>query len=128
MRTVVVLWMLALLAMNPGLPANAEAPVIKHPLAREHPITIDPTALTPPKPWSIPGVTEPLQSLTGPTTKQITTLNLRPGRYMFTTTIISFSFTVDLEGKLDYSKMHDQCVSGRGTSQLTVMCRYMMPQ
>jgi hypothetical protein len=47
---------------------------------------------------------------------------------MFTTTIIAFSFTVDLDGKLDYSKMHDQCVSGRGTSELTVTCRYMMPQ
>ena len=128
MRTVVMLWVLLLLAMNPGQPAKADAPVIKHPLAQTHAIIIDATALKPAKPWSIPGVTEPLQSMTGPTTTQITTVNLRPGRYMFTTTSLSFGFTVDLEGKLDYAKMHDQCVSGRGTSQLTVTCRYMMPQ
>ncbi len=127
MRTVVILGVL-LLAMNPGLPAKADAPVIKHPLAQTHPIIIDATALKPSKAWSIPGVTEPLQSLTGPTTTQITTVNLRPGRYMFTTTSLSFEFTVDLEGKLGYAKLHDQCVSGRGTSQLTVNCRFTMPQ
>jgi hypothetical protein len=114
--------------MAPGLSAKEDAPATKHPMAREHPITLDAKVLTPPKPWSIPGVTEPLQSLTAPMTNQVTTVNLRPGRYMFTTTIIAFSFTVDLDGKLDYSKMHDQCVTGRGTSQLTVTCRYMMPQ
>ena len=128
MRTVVIFWVLFLLAMYPGLQAKAEAPVLKHPLAQTHPITIDATALKPPKAWSIPGVTEPLQSLTGPLTNQITTVNLRPGRYMFTTTSQSFEFTVDLEGKLDYAKMHDQCVSGRGTSQLNVNCRFLMPQ
>ena len=72
----------------------------------------------------IPGVTEPLQSLTALTTNQVKTLNLRPGRYMFITTSISFSFTVDLDGKLDYAKMHDECVSGRGTSHLTLICRF----
>jgi hypothetical protein len=128
MKTVVILGVLLLSAMNPGLSVKAEAPVIKHPLAQTHPITIDASALKPPKPWSIPGVTEPLQSLTGPTTNQITTVNLRPGRYMFTTTSLSFEFTVDLEGRLGYAKMHDQCVSGRGTSQLAVTCRHMMPQ
>jgi hypothetical protein len=128
MRTVVIFGVLLLLAMNPGLPAKADAPVIKHPLAQTHAITIDASALKPAKAWSIPGVTEPLQSLTGPTTNQITTVNLRPGRYMFTTTSLSFQFTVDLEGKLDYATMHDQCVSGRGTSQLTVNCRFTMPQ
>jgi hypothetical protein len=120
---------LLLLGMNPGLPANADPSAIsKHPLAQEHPITIDATVLKPPKAWSIPGVTEPLQSLTVLTTNQVTTLNLRPGRYMFTTTSISFEFTVDLDGKLDYAKMHDQCVSGRGTAHLTIVCRYLMPQ
>ncbi len=128
MRTMIILWILVLVAMNPALPAKAEAPVIKHPLAQTHAITIDASALKPPKPWSVPGVTEPVQSLTGPTTNQITTLNLRPGRYMFTTTSLSFGFTVDLEGKLDYPKMHAPCVSGRGTSELTVTCRFLMPQ
>ena len=120
---------LLLLWLNSGFSVNADAPAItKHPLAQEHPITIDATVLKPPKAWSIPGVTEPLQSLTALTSDQVKTLNLRPGRYMFTTTSISFSFTVDLDGKLDYDKMHDQCVSGRGTSHLTLVCRYLMPQ
>jgi len=118
-----------LLSANFGFSVNADAPAItKHPLAQEHPITIDATVLKPPKVWSIPGVTEPLQSLTALTSNHVETLNLRPGRYMFTTTSISFSFTVDLEGKLDYAKMHDQCVSGRGTSHLTLVCRFLMPQ
>jgi hypothetical protein len=47
---------------------------------------------------------------------------------MFTTTTISFEFTVDLEGKLEFAKMHDQCVSGRGTSLLIINCRFTMPQ
>jgi len=120
---------LLLLWLNSGFSVNADAPAItKHPLAQEHPITIDATVLKPPKAWNIPGVTEPLQSLTALTSDQVKTLNLRPGRYMFTTTSISFSFTVDLDGKLDYDKMHDQCVSGRGTSHLTLVCRYLMPQ
>jgi len=120
---VILLW------LNSAFSANADAPAVtKHPLAQEHPITIDATVLKPPKAWSIPGVTEPLQSLTALTSDQVKTLNLRPGRYMFTTTSISFSFTVDLDGKLDYAKMHDQCVSGRGTSHLTLVCRYLMPQ
>ena len=123
---VILLW---LLLLNSALSAIAEAPAItKHPLAQEHPITIDATVLKPPKAWSIPGVTEPLQSLTALTSDQVKTINLRPGRYMFTTTSISFSFTVDLQGKLDYAKMHDQCVTGRGTSHLTLVCRYLMPQ
>jgi len=120
---VILLW------LNSAFSANADAPAVtKHPLAQEHPITIDATVLKPPKAWSIPGVTEPLQSLTALTSDQVKTLNLRPGRYMFTTTSISFSFTVDLDGKLDYAKMHDQCVSGRATSHLTLVCRYLMPQ
>jgi hypothetical protein len=120
---------LLLLWVNSAFSVNAEPPAVtKHPLAQEHLITIDATVLKPPKVWSIPGVTEPLQSLTALTSNHVVTLNLRPGRYMFTTTSISFSFTVDLDGKLDYAKMHDQCVSGRGTCQLTLVCRFLMPQ
>ena len=100
----------------------------KHPLAQEHPITIDATAITPAKVWSVPGATEPLQSLTGSMTNEVKTLNLRPGRYMFTTTSFSFEFTVDLEGKLDYSKTHENCLQGRGTTKLIVNCRFTMPQ
>ena len=128
MRRVAAVGLLVLLGLNPGVAAAADPVTPKHPLAQEHAITIDATALKPPKVWSVPGVTEPLQSLTALKTNQVKTLQLRPGRYMFTTTTISFEFTVDLDGKLEYAKMHDQCVSGRGTSQLTVNCRFTMPQ
>ena len=123
-----VFGLLVLLGMHPGVAADTDSPVTKHPLAQEHSITIDASALKPPKVWSVPGVTEPLQSLTAFKTNQVKTLELRPGRYMFTTTTISFEFTVDLDGKLDFAKMHDQCVSGRGTALLTVSCRFTMPQ
>ena len=128
MRGVIVISLLLLLGMNLRVAADTDSTVSKHPLAQEHPITIDATALKPPKVWSVPGVTEPLQSLTGFKTNQVKTLKLRPGRYMFTTTTISFEFTVDLEGKLEFAKTHDQCVSGRGTSLLTINCRFTMPQ
>jgi hypothetical protein len=128
MRRLAAVGLLALLGLNPGVAAAADSVTPKHPLAQEHAITIDATALKPPKVWSIPGVTEPLQSLTAFKTNQVKTLQLRPGRYMFTTTTISFEFTVDLDGKVEYAKMHDQCVSGRGTSHLTVNCRFTMPQ
>ena len=100
----------------------------KHPLAQEHPITIDATAIKPAKVWSVPGITEPLQSLTAYMTNEVKTLNLRPGRYNFMTTSFSFEFLVDLDGKLDYAKIHDQCLHGRGTNKLTVTCRFTMPQ
>ena len=128
MRGVIVISLLLLLGMDLRVAADTDSAVSKHPLAQEHLITIDATALKPPKVWSVPGVTEPLQSLTGFKTNQVKTLKLRPGRYMFTTTTISFEFTVDLEGKLEFAKMHDQCVSGRGTSLLIINCRFTMPQ
>jgi hypothetical protein len=110
------------------LPDHTKAAEQKHPLAQEHPITIDATAITPAKVWSVPGVTEPVQSLTGYMTNEVRTLHLRPGRYMFTTTSFSFEFVVNLDGKLEYAKMHDQCVTGRGTNMLVVNCRHTMPQ
>lgn len=105
-----------------------QAGASKHPLAKEHPITVDATAIIPPKVWSIPGATEPLQSLTALMTNEVKTVYLRPGRHTFTTTSFSFEFTVDLEGKLDYHPNHDQCLGGRGTATLSVKCRFTMPQ
>jgi hypothetical protein len=110
-------------AIEPPVPSDH-----KHPLAQTHPVTIDATSITPAKVWSVPGVTEPLQSLTANMTNDVKTLNLRPGRYMFTTTSFSFEFLVNLDGKLEYPKIHDQCLSGRGTDKLTLTCRFMMPQ
>jgi hypothetical protein len=100
----------------------------KHPLAQEHPIVFDATGIVPPMPWNIPGVTEPIQSVRDRMmTDKVTTLKLRPGRYIFMTTIFSFEFTVNLDGKLDYMKTIDRCVGGRGTSTLLVKCRKMQP-
>jgi hypothetical protein len=117
------------LAVGAAFAASEQsAPRPTHPLAQEHSITVDATAITPAKAWSIPGITEPLQSLTPSLTNEVKTLRLRPGRYVFMTTSFSFDFTVNLDGKLDYAKMHDQCVTGRGTDKLTVNCRFTMPQ
>ncbi len=109
-------------------PTLADQPPPTHPMAQEHPIEFDATGIIPPMPWSIPGVTEPIQSVRDRmATDKVTTLKLRRGRYIFMTTVFSFEFTVNLEGKLDYMKTIDQCVGGRGTSTLLVTCRKMQP-
>jgi len=96
----------------------------KLPLAQEHPIVVNATAIMPPRAWSVPGVTEPLQSVRDRMmTDKVATLKLRPGRYMFMTTAFSFEFLVNLDGKLDYMKHLDKCVDGRGTTTLLVKCR-----
>ena len=106
--------------------ATAEQVQPKHPMAQEHPIVIDATALVPPRFWSVPGVTEPLQSVRDRrTTDKVTTLKLRPGRYMYMTTTFAFEFTVNLDGNVDYSKLVEHCVEGRGTAMLLVKCHRM---
>ena len=108
-------------------PAADQAPPT-HPLKQEHPIVFDSTAINPPMPWSIPGFTEPIQSVRDRMmTDKVTTLKLRPGKYSFMTTVFSFEFTVNLDGKLDYMKTIDGCVGGRGASTLLVTCRKMQP-
>jgi hypothetical protein len=93
------------------------------PLAQEHPIVIDATAIVPPRAWSVPGVTEPIQSVRDRMmTDKVATLKLRPGRYMFMTTVFSFEFMVNLDGKLDYQKNLGKCIDGRGTTALVVKC------
>ena len=100
----------------------------RHPLAQEHPIVVDARGIIPPIAWSVPGLTEPIQSVRDRmVTDKVTTLKLRPGKYIFMTTIFSFEFTVNLDGKLDYMKTIDGCVGGRGTSMLMVKCRKMQP-
>ena len=82
-------------------PTLADQPPPTHPMAQEHPIEFDATGIIPPMPWSIPGVTEPIQSVRDRmATDKVTTLKLRRGRYIFMTTVFSFEFTVNLEGKL----------------------------
>jgi len=106
-------------------PVGAELP--PHPLAREHPIEIDATAIHPVVEWHIPGATEPIQSVRPPMTDKKVTLHLRPGRYTFGTYTFTFEFMVNPDGKLDYLRSLDQCVSGRGTAALIVMCRRTQP-
>lgn len=120
------------MALSAGLalaaPAADPAPPPKHPLAQEHPIVVDARGIIPPIAWSVPGVTEPVQSVHDRmVTDKVTTLKLRPGKYIFMTTIFSFEFTVNLDAKLDYMKTIDGCVGGRGTSTLLVKCRKMQP-
>ena len=104
-------------------PPAAEQTPSKHPMAREHEIVIDATTIEPPRYWSVPGVTEPLQSVRGRlTTDKLATLKLRPGRYMFMTSAFSFEFMVNLDGVLDYSKLVGQCLDGRGKATLVVKC------
>jgi len=114
--------LLAVLAF--AAPVRADQPLSKHPMAQEHPIEFDATALIPPVYWTVPGVTEPLQSVRGrQESDRVATLKLRPGRYMYMTTQFAFEFTVSLDGILDYQKRVDNCVSGRGTAKLVVKCR-----
>ena len=116
MRTAIVSVMIAA-----GVTLAVDQP--KLPLAQEHPIVINATAIVPPRAWSVPGVTEPLQSVRDRMmTDKVATLKLRPGRYMFMTTAFSFEFLVNLDGKLDYRNL-DKCVEGRGTAMLVVKCR-----
>jgi hypothetical protein len=119
--------MVLLAGMAFAAPAADQAPP-KHPLAQEHPIVVDARGIIPPIAWSVPGVTEPIQSVHDRmVTDKVTTLKLRPGKYIFMTTIFSFEFTVNLDGKLDYMKTIDGCVGGRGTAMLLVKCRKMQP-
>ena len=112
---------------GPATTAGDQRLPSQHPLAKEFPIGVDATAMNPPIVWGIPGVTESIQSLHPLVSDKKTTVNLKPGRYSYMTTTFSFEFTVNLDGKLDYRKSLDQCVSGRGTALLTVKCRRTQP-
>ena len=110
--------------------ASTEEPT--NPLKREYAIQVDPTALTPPTWWHVPGVTpliwslDPISSDAYQTT-EARTLSLKPGEYRFGTYTFNFSFTITLKGTLDYRRSLDQCVHGRGTKTLTIMCSHTQP-
>jgi hypothetical protein len=105
----------------------ALADSLQSPMAKEFQIEVDSTALNPPIVWAISGVTESIQSLHPLVSDKIATLKLRPGRYNYQATTFSFEFTVNLDGKLDFRKSLDQCITGRGTALLTVKCRRTQP-
>ena len=99
---------------------------------KEHPITIDATKLVPASWWQVPGITPSIwssdpDSLDAPKTSEPRELQLRPGKYKFISFTFDFPFTVNLNGTLDFSKSLDQCVGGRGTHTLVVLCKRMYP-
>jgi hypothetical protein len=102
------------------------------PYSKEHGITVDATALTPPTWWHVPGKTPIIWSMDPENTEAYRTtavreLKLKPGSYRFGTFTFDFPFVVTLEGVLDYASSLDQCVSGRGTQVLTIRCSRTQP-
>ncbi len=103
-----------------------------NPLLKEFSITINPTALEPPTYWQVPGVTplihtmDPINMEAHKTT-EVRELKLKPGNYRFGTFTFDFLFTITLAGSIDFDKSLDQCVRGRGTQVLTVLCTHTQP-
>lgn len=98
----------------------------------EHAITIDSTVIDPPSWWFVPGVTPSIynsdpESMDAFKTTDKRTLNLKPGKYKFISFTFDFPFSVNLEGKVEYSSSLDQCVEGRGTQTLIVRCKRTYP-
>ena len=119
--------LLALLSPKGGLGGDPPAAHL-----REHGITIDATKLVPASWWQVPGVTPSIwnsdpESLDAPKTSELRELRLKPGKYKFISFTFDFPFTVNLNGTLDFSKSLDQCVEGRGTQTLMVLCKRMYP-
>lgn len=99
---------------------------------KEHAILIDPTVLDPPSWWYVPGVTPSIynsdpESLDAFKTTDKRTLALKPGKYKFISFTFDFPFSVNLDGKVDFSPSLDQCVEGRGTQTLIVRCKRTYP-
>lgn len=126
-------WVLAafmgLIAPGSVQPAAAAPPSI---YAKEYPITVDATALTPPTWWHVPGKTPAIMTLDPDSTDALRTttpyeLKLKPGSYRFGTFTFDFPFVVTLDGALDFTPSLDQCVSGRGTQTLTITCSRTQP-
>lgn len=99
---------------------------------KEHSITIDAARLVPVSWWSVPGITPSIydsdpESMDAYKTTDKRTLSLKPGKYKFLSFTFDFPFSVNLEGKLEFSTSLDQCVEGRGTQTLIVRCKKTYP-
>ena len=99
---------------------------------QEHAITIDATAMNPQSWWHVPSVTPSIygsdpESMDAYKTTETRALKLKPGKYKFGTFTFDFPFTVNLEGKLEFTQSLDQCVEGRGTQILTIRCSRTYP-
>ena len=127
-RGLALLWAVASLVM---VPFGQTAETI-NPLLREFTITVDPTALVPATSWNVPGVTpliytmDPISSEALKTTA-VKELRLKPGQYRFGSFTFDFPFVVSREGLLQFASSLDQCVKGRGTHTLTVLCSHTQP-
>ncbi|MGH7255487.1 MAG: hypothetical protein ACREI3_06890 [Nitrospirales bacterium] len=98
----------------------------------EYSITIDASKLEPPTRWYVPGVTPIIWSLDPDSTDAYKTTDVRqitikPGHYRFGTFTFDFPFDLTLEGVVDFSPKLDQCVAGRGTKTLAVLCTQTQP-
>ena len=99
---------------------------------QEHAITIDATTITPQSWWHVPGITPSIyasdpESMDAYKTIESRALKLKPGKYKFGSFTFDFSFTVNLEGKLEFAQSLDQCVEGRGTQTLIIRCSRTYP-
>lgn len=122
-RALVLVLMGAGLAAMPTGALASTAPVT---------ITIDATALVPQSWWQIPGITpliwsSDVESSDAYRTSEMKPLTLAPGQYKFVSFTFDFPFIVTTEGALDFSPVLDQCVKGRGTQTLTVVCKRTYP-
>lgn len=100
--------------------------------SKEHPITVNATALVPPTRWQVPGVTPLIMSFDPDFTDAYSTtqprvVKLKPGQYHFATFTFDFPFEVTLEGVVDFATSLDQCVEGRGTRTLVIRCSRTQP-
>lgn len=110
-------------------PASAGQPAA---YTQEHSITIDATTIVPQTWWHVPGVTPSIyasdpESMDAYKTIESRAIKLKPGKYKFGSFTFDFSFTVNLEGKLEFAQSLDQCVEGRGTQTLTIRCSRTYP-
>jgi hypothetical protein len=99
---------------------------------QEHTITIDATSINPQTWWQVPGVTPLIhgsdpESMDAYRTTEPRALKLKPGKYKFMSFTFDFSFTVNIEGRLEFAQSLDQCVEGRGAQTLTVRCSQTYP-
>jgi hypothetical protein len=121
-----------LVVWTAGFPVVATHAASQRPHTKEYAITVDATALHPPTWWYVPGVTPLIWSLEPENTDAFKTterqeLKLKPGAYRFGTFTFDFPFMVTMDGKLDFAPSLDQCVGGRGTAELKVLCSKVQP-
>ncbi len=117
-----------LLALGPVL-GGAAAP---GPFSTEYEITVDPTELSPPTRWQVPGVTPMIMTMDPEFTDAYSTterrvVKLKPGKYHFGTFTFDFPFEITLKGQVEFAASLDQCVEGRGTKTLKVHCTRTQP-